>query len=312
MRVAFVGKGGSGKSTLAGLFIQNLRENDEELIAVDADINQHLSELIDTGLEQSKALSRSENASDIKEYLTEENDRVESPGHVYKTTPPAQGSRLIEFDEDNYILSKYGERPDENTFFLHVGTYEEDGIGTSCYHTDLAVFENFLSHLNLDDEWLVTDMVAGTDAFSNTLHAQFDAIFLIVEPSPEGLEVYEQYKDLSEEAGMYENVYLIGNKVMDEEDKNYLRENIDEDFLGFMEFDKKIKKSRQRGNSVKKEMMPEDLFEKIKKASKESEMTGQERLDRLYKLHRKYASQDYVVNAVGDITGQIDEEFSYE
>lgn len=312
MRVAFVGKGGSGKSTLAGLFIQNLRAQDEEVLAVDADINQHLAQLIDADLDQDKGLSRSENSSDIKEYLTEENDRVKSPSHVYKTTPPAEGSKLINFHKDDYVLSKYGESPDEGTFFLHVGTYEEDGIGTSCYHTDLAVFENILSHLSLEDEWLVTDMVAGTDAFSNTLHAQFDAIFLIVEPTPEGIEVYEQYRKLSEEAGMYENVYLVGNKVMDEEDREYLRENTEDEFLGFMEFSREIKKSRQGGKPVNPEMLPENLFGKIREASEKSELEDEKRLSRIHELHRKYAGQDYVVNAVGDITDQIDEEFSYE
>jgi CO dehydrogenase maturation factor len=312
LRVAFVGKGGSGKSTLAGLFIQKLRSQDEEVLAVDADINQHLAKLIDADLNQDKGLSRSENSSDIKEYLTEENDRVKSPSHVYKTTPPAEGSKLINFNEDDYILSKYGERPDEGTFFLHVGTYEEEGIGTSCYHTDLAVFENILSHLSLEDEWLVTDMVAGTDAFSNTLHAQFDAIFLIVEPTPEGIEVYKQYRKLSKEAGMYENVYLVGNKVIDEEDREYLRENVEDEFLGFMEFSREIKKSRQRGKPVNPEILPENLFEKIREASEKSEMEDEKRLKRIHELHRKYAGQEYVVNAVGDITDQIDEEFSYE
>lgn len=42
MKIAFVGKGGSGKTTLSSLFIRHLAANEAHVIAVDADINQHL------------------------------------------------------------------------------------------------------------------------------------------------------------------------------------------------------------------------------------------------------------------------------
>ncbi len=312
MKVAFVGKGGSGKSTLAALFIQNLRKENEKILSIDADINQHLAGLIGAKLDSRKAISKEKNASDIKEYLIGENNLIDSPSHMYKTTPPGKGSNLVHLAEDNKIIQDYAEKLEDDTYFMHVGTYEREGIGTSCYHTDLAVFENILSHTVLDKEWLVADMVAGTDAFSNTLHAQFDAIFFIIEPTPEGIEVYNQYRELSEEAGIRENVYLIGNKVMDEEDKNYLKQSIEEDFIGFLDFKKEIKKSRQRNRTVKPELLENKLFEKIRELSEKAGMTDKERLNRLHNLHRKYVNQDYVKNAVGDITNQIDQGFKYE
>src|SRR5688572_27493128 len=42
MKIAFVGKGGSGKTTLSSLFIRHLAALGTPVIAVDADINQHL------------------------------------------------------------------------------------------------------------------------------------------------------------------------------------------------------------------------------------------------------------------------------
>lgn len=42
MRIAFVGKGGSGKTTLSSLFIRHLAATGAPVVAVDADINQHL------------------------------------------------------------------------------------------------------------------------------------------------------------------------------------------------------------------------------------------------------------------------------
>lgn len=43
MKIAFVGKGGSGKTTLSSLFIRHLAAARVPVIAVDADINQHLA-----------------------------------------------------------------------------------------------------------------------------------------------------------------------------------------------------------------------------------------------------------------------------
>ncbi|TDD74119.1 ATP-binding protein, partial [Actinomadura rubrisoli] len=42
MKVAFVGKGGSGKTTLSSLFVRYLAGRGLPVVAVDADINQHL------------------------------------------------------------------------------------------------------------------------------------------------------------------------------------------------------------------------------------------------------------------------------
>ena len=42
MRIAFVGKGGSGKTTSAAVFSRYLAELGKPVLAIDADINQHL------------------------------------------------------------------------------------------------------------------------------------------------------------------------------------------------------------------------------------------------------------------------------
>ena len=43
MKVAFVGKGGSGKTTVAALFARHLVRGRAPVLAIDADINQHLA-----------------------------------------------------------------------------------------------------------------------------------------------------------------------------------------------------------------------------------------------------------------------------
>jgi CO dehydrogenase maturation factor len=53
MRIAFVGKGGSGKTTLSALFAQWLSREGVPVLAIDADINQHLG--VALGLDEATA-----------------------------------------------------------------------------------------------------------------------------------------------------------------------------------------------------------------------------------------------------------------
>jgi CO dehydrogenase maturation factor len=301
MRAAFVGKGGSGKSTLTALFIDHLQNQEKQFLAVDADINQHLAELIDADFKGELAVSSDENSKKVREYVKGNNPRIENQSNVMKSTPPGRGSNFIELNEENRILDDLATEYGDN-WFMHVGTYEKEGIGASCYHTSLTSFENILSYLKLEDEWLVSDMVAGTDAFANTLHAQFDLIVLVVEPTPEGIKVYEQYKELSQEARVFENVAVVGNKVDCKHDREYLKENIDSEIIGYLPRKSEIKMARQQHNSIGLELLNSDekqVFKKIAEITENRKVEPDERLEKLKKIHRKVSEKQYIKDACG-------------
>jgi len=314
MRTAFVGKGGSGKSTLAALFIDYLKNQEKQFLAVDADINQHLAELIDAEFKDELAISKAENSKKVREYVKGDNPGIKDQSNVVKSTPPGRGSKLIELDEENQILGDLATGYDDN-WFMHIGTYEKEGIGASCYHTSLTSFENILSHLKLEkDEWLVSDMVAGTDAFANTLHAQFDLIVLVVEPTPEGVKVYEQYRELSKEAGVFENVAVVGNKVDCKHDREYLEENIDSEIIGYLPRKSEIKMARQQHNPVSLELLnseEKNVFEKVAETTENRRVEPDGRLEKIKEIHRKVSEKQYIKDACGDVKTQIDEEFSW-
>ncbi|AOV95212.1 hypothetical protein AQV86_04820 [Nanohaloarchaea archaeon SG9] len=314
MRTAFVGKGGSGKSTFTALFIDYLKKQDKQLLAVDADINQHLAELIEADFEAELAVSKEENSKKVREYVKGDNPRIEDQSNVVKSTPPGRGSNFVKLEEDNKILSELATEYGDN-WFMHIGTYEKEGIGASCYHTALTSFENILSHLKLEeDEWLVSDMVAGTDAFANTLHAQFDLIVLVVEPTPEGIKVYEQYKELSEEAEVFENVAVVGNKVDCKHDREYLEENIDSEIIGYLPRKSEIKMARQQHNPLSLDLLNSDekqVFQGIAETSEDRKVEPDKRLEKLKEIHRKVSEKQHIKDACGDVKTQIDEEFSW-
>jgi CO dehydrogenase maturation factor len=92
MKIAFAGKGGSGKTTLASLFVRHLAAQGLPVVAVDADINQHLAEALGV---TAAPPAMGAHLPQIKEYLRGTNPRISSAAAMVKTTPPGRGSRLL-------------------------------------------------------------------------------------------------------------------------------------------------------------------------------------------------------------------------
>ena len=77
MKIALVGKGGSGKTTLAALFLRHLVSADRPVLAVDADIDQHLAVALGATEASSAALpTLSAQLPLIKDYRRGANPRI--------------------------------------------------------------------------------------------------------------------------------------------------------------------------------------------------------------------------------------------
>ncbi|MBP9779189.1 hypothetical protein KBD33_01030 [Candidatus Gracilibacteria bacterium] len=309
MKIAFVGKGGSGKTTLAASFVRFLQTRDIFTIVADADINVGLASTIGIKMDKTRYLSHELTVQQVRKYLIGENPRIQSPGHMVKTTPPGSGSKIITKDSIDFFDS-FCSYQSATLKFLHVGTYEADGIGVSCYHTHLSVFENILSHTLLrKNEFLVTDMVAGNDAFSNTLFTQFDILCLIVEPTYESVSMVRSYIDLIRITDTSTRICIIANKIEDENDIEYLgKNNIVPDFT--IDYEKQIKHARQNDEifmSQKHIQTWEDFYSLTQKI----EVSHDKKLQELHILHRKYMELDYIKTPLGDLSDQIDNEFHF-
>jgi CO dehydrogenase maturation factor len=96
VKIAFVGKGGSGKTTLAALVARRLAGTGAPLLAVDADINQHLGTALGASEDEVVMLpALAGHLPMIKDYLRGSNPRIASAASMIKTTPPGRGSRLL-------------------------------------------------------------------------------------------------------------------------------------------------------------------------------------------------------------------------
>jgi len=229
VKVAFAGKGGSGKTTLSALFARYLADSGAPVVAIDADINQHLAAAL--GLDEAAAVpALGARLAEIKEYLRGSNPRISCAATMVKTTPPGSGSRLLGLLGDDPMHS--GMAVDVAGVRLMVtGPFADDDLGVSCYHAKVGAAELYLNHLvDGPGEYVVVDMTAGADSFASGLFTRFDMTFLVAEPTRRGVSVYRQYRDHA--AGYDVPLAVVGNKVTGPEDVAYLRAEIGADLIG--------------------------------------------------------------------------------
>jgi CO dehydrogenase maturation factor len=230
MKVAFVGKGGSGKTTLAALFARHLAEQGLAVLAVDADINQHLAVALGGPAHAVTPMTPlGEHLPAIKEYLRGGNPRIGSAAEMVKTTPPGSGSRLLRVVEDNPVYAACV-RTVGGVRMAVTGEFTAEDLGVACYHSKVGAVELLLNHmLDGPGEYVVVDMTAGADSFASGLFTRFDRTFLVCEPTVRSVGVYRQYVGYARDYGVALSV--IGNKVEDATDVEFLREHVGEDLL---------------------------------------------------------------------------------
>jgi CO dehydrogenase maturation factor len=230
MKTAFVGKGGSGKTTLAALLARHLAASAAPVLAIDADINQHLAAALGASEDEAVLVpALGDHLSEIKEYLRGDNRRIRCAEAMIKTTPPGRGSRLLRVVEDNPLYRRLVREVGAVRLAV-TGPFATEDLGVACYHSKVGAVELLLNHL-VDEpgEYVVVDMTAGADSFASGLFTRFDATFLVCEPTRRSVGVYRQYAGYAREFGV--RVSVVGNKIDDDSDLDFLRTHVGEDLL---------------------------------------------------------------------------------
>ena len=311
MRLAFVGKGGSGKTTLAALFSRYLAGGGLPVLAIDADINQHLGAALGLDEDEAAALPAMGLEVDrIKEYLRGANPLISSAASMVKTTPPGTGSRLLQLDEHNPIYVQF-QREVDGVRLMVTGPFQESDLGLACYHSKVGAVELLLNHLlDGESEYVVVDMTAGADSFASGMFTKFDVTFLVAEPTRRSVAIYRQYRDYAQEYGV--RISVVGNKVSGDDDLRFLRAEIGEDLLtwvGLSPFVRAAEKGRPRPFG---ELEPAsrkalgDLLAEADRAPRDWERFYRQTVE----FHLRNAGRWASASTGEDLTSQVDPDFA--
>ncbi|HDN05085.1 MAG TPA: carbon monoxide dehydrogenase [Chloroflexi bacterium] len=209
MKLAISGKGGVGKTTLSALLAQYYADQSRDVLAVDADPSPCLAGAL--GLPEDLQAKLSPIAE--MDQLIEERTGAK-PGTVggFFTLNP----RVDDIPE-RFSVSHRGVR------LLEMGSVDLGGSGCIC--PESAMLKTLFTHLMFrEDDILIIDMYAGVEHLGRATVDFVDAMIVVVEPTQRSLGTAAQIKDLAKDIGL-NRLWLVGNKVRTEEEKEFLVKN---------------------------------------------------------------------------------------
>jgi CO dehydrogenase maturation factor len=183
--IAMAGKGGTGKTTLSALLIKYLLSKGKTpILAVDADANANLNELLDLEVGVTVGQIRKEMKGDIPDNMT----------------------------RDQYMEMK-----------IHQSLLEEKGFdllvmgqpdGTGCYCAANQYLAMVMDHLATNYEYILVDNEAGMEHLSRLNLKTIDHLLVISDPSARGIMTAGRVSEITEALGLeIESKHMIVNRV---------------------------------------------------------------------------------------------------
>lgn len=183
--VAMAGKGGTGKTTIAGLLVRFLLQKGmKPVLAVDADANANLNEVL--GLEVPSTLGKA------REGL--------------KQDVPAGMTR------DVYMEMKVEEALVESEGYDLIVMGRPEGAGCYCHANTLL--SKYMDRLCGNYQAVVMDNEAGMEHMSRLVSRRADILLIVSDPTQRGLQAATRIRDLARELNLdVKKDYVIINRV---------------------------------------------------------------------------------------------------
>ncbi len=165
--IALGGKGGTGKTTIAGLLIRYMIEKGKTpILAVDADSNSNLHEVLGVPLETTLGEAREMMKKDVPTGMTKD------------MFMEIQMERALA-ESDGFDLIAMG-RPE----------------GPGCYCAANNILTELIQRLMKNYPYLVVDNEAGMEHFSRLTQKDIDLLLLVSDPSRRGLTAAKRILEL--------------------------------------------------------------------------------------------------------------------
>ncbi len=213
-KIAVSGKGGTGKTTIAGLIIGYLlRKGRSPILAVDADANANLNEVLGIDYEHTIGAMREKLRTDV----------------------PAGMSKNMWFEmkaEEALVETK-------DYDLLVMGRPE----GAGCYCVANALAREYIDVLTKNYQYVVMDNEAGMEHFSRLTTHDVDLLFIISDSSIRGLHAVRRILDLIQELNLaVAKTAVLVSQVRGDIDPAYKEEaaRLRVEVAGFIPFDEHI------------------------------------------------------------------------
>ncbi|MBP0970355.1 MAG: AAA family ATPase [Oscillospiraceae bacterium] len=220
--LAVAGKGGTGKTTICGMLIDWLCRNGKTpVLAVDADANSNLNEVLGVEIEHT--------LGEIREIIASADTAAVSP-------IPASMSKK------EFMDAKFHTALIEDDDFDMLVMGRTQGKGCYCFVNDLLSAE--LKKLKDAYRYMIVDNEAGMEHISRGVLPNVNAIVLVSDCSRRGIQAVSRIAELVREVDLgVDHAYLIVNRAPNGELSDGVKEEIEKsglDLIGVVPHDDMI------------------------------------------------------------------------
>ena len=232
MKVAITGKGGVGKTTLSSTLARLYADEGRTVLAADVDPDANLG--LALGLTQDEV----DQIVPISKMhaLAKERTGASDDNKFYKLNP------YVADIPDTYAKDINGVK------LLVMGTIDLGGSGCVC--PEHVMLKQILASLTYrKNDVVIMDMEAGLEHLGRGTAGNMDQFIVVIEPGARSVQTYRNVKRLASDLGV-KRVRVVANKVRDEQDEAFVRENIPaEDLLGCIHYNTEVIDADRQGKS---------------------------------------------------------------
>ena len=185
--IAMAGKGGTGKTTVAAMLLRYLVEHGKTpVLAVDADANANLNEVLGLNLEHTVGEAREE----MKK----------------------EGGGMVGMTKDQLIEMRINQCLVEADGFDLISMGQSEGPGCYCAANNLVA--HYMEVLSKNYPYILMDNEAGMEHISRLTTKNVDLLVLVSDPSWRGIQACRRLKDLASQLNIVTGrVVLLVNRV---------------------------------------------------------------------------------------------------
>ena len=232
MKVAITGKGGVGKTTLSSTLARLYADEGRAVLAADVDPDANLGLALGLTQEEVDQIIPISKMRDLAKERTGASD----DNKFYKLNP------YVADIPEKFAKSINGVK------LLVMGTVDVGGSGCVC--PEHVMLKSILSALTYrKNDVVIMDMEAGLEHLGRGTAANMDQFIVVIEPGSRSVQTYHNVKRLANDLGV-KRVRVVANKVRDEKDETFVRNNIPaEDLLGIVHYNLEVMDADRNGQS---------------------------------------------------------------